>query len=264
MFRQDGTYLSLTGQKPHKIHHDYRSDLFTLPYSYNMFRVIDDDTVIMLGSTWCNFYVKGTPQPVIQIGFSKSDKASNESRFPNCKLPEPLELWRSGGGNLNLNDNDPIFTLQVLPDSFSEELTNTSNIGLYDYLGITNPSNPIETARQIALLPKEKLLALRYGPESFSEWNLVNYADDWQPDWLESEDPSWGRVGGLGSRMVNDYHDLYSQNGETRLIYGILRSSTCPYVFVPCNKDPDNPDYIYAINHFKQEWHVQSSFCLIL
>lgn len=109
LFRQDGIYLCLTGKTSHKLraatdyheHYDY-----TKPNSYNMFRVINEDTVIMLGSHWCNFYTDGKGEhvrPVIQIGYSKRDIRHNEYHYRDriMPLPEPKDLWLSKDKNVS-------------------------------------------------------------------------------------------------------------------------------------------------------------------
>lgn len=210
-----------------------------------MFRVLDEDNVMMLGSVYTNFYVKGRKEPIIQIGYSDNQDEDQ---------PDPKDLWPP---KPDAEYDDIPYKIQILPTSYSYKLTNTYEVGLYSYLGITDPSDPIKTAQEIANLPKDKLLTLKFGPESCSIWKLTAQIDG--PRYMSGNgaiiEPKCDHIiGHISSIVVNNDYYLHCRDNETRLVHGILPTENCPYVFVPINKD--NDDYIFCLNHVKKEWKM--------
>lgn len=127
------------------------------------------------------------------------------------------------------------------------------------------------------MLPVEKLMTLSRGPEAFSEWKLTSRmngsrflvaSDDddeeidlsqWKIISSSLDDMVIERIdndimGSIRSTVVNNDYRLYSIEGETRLVHGILPTEECPYVFVPVFKDMKDPDYQFAIEYIREKW----------
>lgn len=285
VFREDGVYLSITGNKPCKLESNGRSG-YTKPFSYNMFRVIDEDNVVMLGSIYRNFYIEGAIPPRIQIGYKDSDIWEYSQEHPDDLLPAPETMWP-----WTHEDKPPPYSVQVIPYYFQcNDYDQSYEIPLYEYLGITDPSNPLLTAQEVARLPKSKLTSLWYGCEAFSLWSLtqqingpryltgVESIDEINKDYWSiissesQEDGSGftvvvegknsGCVGNISSIMVNNNYNLYTENSDNRLIYGIIPSEECPYIFVPDTGNKLDPDYQFAETYINDRW--QRSYLQLL
>lgn len=272
IFREDGVYLSITGSQPHKLDCNY-GESWTKPYSYNMFRVISEDKVIMLGSPWCNFYARGETPPNIQIGYTDRDIWQYQDLHPGEELLVPKTIWPWS------SDSEPPYSIQVVPTKFQREYSHSYEIPLYEYLELTDPSDPFLTAQEVGRLPKSKLMALACGDESFSEWTLTqqmhgpryvtyikNLDEVNQEHWkvissrtvdagLEVVVEEDACVGNVSSIMVNNDYNLYTKNGDNRKIYGILPTDECPHVFVTATEDKIDTDYQFAHKYCKDEWN---------
>lgn len=270
-FRQDGTYVCLMGKQPIKLHHEYR-EVFTNPNSYNMFRVINDDMIIMLGAYYANFYSKGQDDPIIQIGYTQRDHSRNQC--DDITEPTPEQIFRN-------NDVQGLnYTIQVTNNEYNKDLVGPIfEIPLYEYLGLSCPEHPILTANEISKVPVDKFNIFR--GEAFGPWDLsqqmsgVRYAtavktlseidlsiwkiiDSTDLNWVvletvEDNNSNDKLLGNISSVIVNNDYNLYGNSSE---VHGILRHDDCPFIFIPLNINSDG--YEFAMKQVSERWHIDS------
>ncbi len=194
--RQDGVYVQFGNRV-----WNTENGVYTTNHWYNMIRVVDNETLFVLGNAYMPFWDSDSPRHMTYFRRIRSKE------YKKCDHKNPIDSWSKDFYNEEVkgcrcfSDSAEICEFeneqcQCGARSHCAHARPIWNKNFYEYLGISDPSDPIKTSQEILNMPKDKIVDLK--TTSFCSWRLMTPIDE-NPDLL-----GWAQ-----SNICNDDFSLY-------------------------------------------------------